>query len=703
MTPANYRSRGTAFLAAILLSVSAAAAPPVPSSEPEQFVRAGAYVYFTADDGIHGRELWRTDGTAEGTALLLDFHPGPESSEYVISRGQCVGDALQFFVRLSPEESALWRTNGDTGSTEQLHVFPHRPSQLMTFLDADEHRCYYNVLNGSDQSGLWASDGTPEGTHLIPVLDHGVLFASEIAFDSDGEFYISSTPGQSLLHSRNRGQSLYVIADQQYEIGTFATLGNQIFYHWKSNTYGSELWTANAAPNSQTLIRDIAEGSGNGVRSVAHAFQGFVPFVANDRVHGDELWRTDGTPEGTRMVADVNPGAAGGDPYNLNPVGDRLVFVAMDAARGREIWVTSGAPDSTYLLHDVNPGAASSTPYALAACGDRLFFSALSADLGEELWVAEGRPMTARLVRDIAPGTDDSAPYYTTALGDKVIFAATSPAHGREPWISDGTAEGTYELLDLYAEPYSNPGSHPAQLVPAGSKLFFVANDLEHGAELWVLDQPGAEPHLVRDIFPGTASANPHNLLYVPAIDRLFFVADDGRFGEELWQSDGSEAGTSWVRDFAQGEVSAAPSDLVATPNGVLYFVAFDGGRRGTGICRLNLDGGLDMMDGTWRIESGWRPRQLCPINADLYFTADDSVHGEELWVANGDGARLVRDILLPQGAGAAPLEPVAWSGRLFFTANDQIAGRSLWHTLPQPPYAVPARDSLPVGRLSYP
>jgi ELWxxDGT repeat protein len=42
---------------------------------------AGSHVFFSADDGIHGSELWVSDGTAEGTRLLADIAPGPESSE----------------------------------------------------------------------------------------------------------------------------------------------------------------------------------------------------------------------------------------------------------------------------------------------------------------------------------------------------------------------------------------------------------------------------------------------------------------------------------------------------------------------------------------------------------------------------------------------------------------------------------------------
>src|SRR5262249_5413244 len=49
-------------------------------SDPGPFVTIGAITLFAANDGVHGRELWRTDGTEEGTVLVKDISPGPENS-----------------------------------------------------------------------------------------------------------------------------------------------------------------------------------------------------------------------------------------------------------------------------------------------------------------------------------------------------------------------------------------------------------------------------------------------------------------------------------------------------------------------------------------------------------------------------------------------------------------------------------------------
>src|SRR3954462_10165375 len=40
----------------------------------------GGTAYLAANDGVHGRELWKTDGTEAGTVLVKDVQPGPESS-----------------------------------------------------------------------------------------------------------------------------------------------------------------------------------------------------------------------------------------------------------------------------------------------------------------------------------------------------------------------------------------------------------------------------------------------------------------------------------------------------------------------------------------------------------------------------------------------------------------------------------------------
>src|SRR4051794_16221160 len=50
--------------------------PGTEGSSPGQIVAVDDTVFFSARDSEHGRELWKTDGTAQGTALVKDIRPG---------------------------------------------------------------------------------------------------------------------------------------------------------------------------------------------------------------------------------------------------------------------------------------------------------------------------------------------------------------------------------------------------------------------------------------------------------------------------------------------------------------------------------------------------------------------------------------------------------------------------------------------------
>src|SRR5262249_25534352 len=152
---------------------------------------------------------------------------------------------------------------------------------------------------------------------------------------------------------------------------------------------------------------------------------------------------------------------------------------------------------------------------------------------------------------------------------------------------------------------------------------------------------------MVADINPGPGSSVPFDLTAFNG--SLFFNADDGTNGRELWKSDGTAAGTVLVKDINPGTGSSIPEYLTAV-NGTLFFSATDGAHNselwksdGTTACTVlvkDVNPGSTRYDGTYLGE-------LTAVNGTLFFTANDGVHGQELWKSDGTaaGTVMVKDV----------------------------------------------------------
>jgi len=250
-------------------------------------------------------------------------------------------------------------------------------------------------------------------------------------------------------------------------------------------------------------------------------------------------------------------------------------------------------------VKDIKPGAGSSGFCELNSLGNRLYFSADDGAHGHELWVTDGTPKGTTLFKDIYPGEKGALQnqnYHGYPLfGGRLFFWADDGTHGVELWITDGTPEGTTLLKDIY------PGtgrSGPNQITSFGGRLFFSADDGTHGLELWVTDGTPEGTRLFKDINPGNPPAmrTEGSQDFVALGDRLFFAADDGAHGMELWVTDGTPEGTSLVKDLRPG------------PGGGLKCIQY--GQMGCG----------SFVD--FFVHPG----------GTLFFTADDGVHGYELW-----------------------------------------------------------------------
>ena len=131
---ALWRSDGTAAGTRLVKVV----APPqsvgigLPFRLPELTV-AGDHLFFRAQDDVHGAELWATDGTPEGTAIVKDIHPGPGSS--LLDGLAAAGGTLYFTATDGEHGVELWQSDGTAEGTVMVEDLvpgpaPSNPEQL---------------------------------------------------------------------------------------------------------------------------------------------------------------------------------------------------------------------------------------------------------------------------------------------------------------------------------------------------------------------------------------------------------------------------------------------------------------------------------------------------------------------------------------------------------------------------------------------
>lgn len=591
--------------------------PGMPDFPTGDFTVMNGAVYFQGDDGVYGKELWKSDGTPEGTAMVKDIYPGQRGSEvkYITAAGNYL-----FFSAFDEQGMNLWKSDGTAEGTmpvseEAYQIRSALPEGIYSFKE-------YAIFVATDNTGtprLWSVTGNSGQPSSLLVLSTSSFYGG---FSAGNQYYfiVSSTSGDDgqLWRTDGTRKGTKFIRAGVFAAGSYApfganaaTLHDRLFYIGNAAETGHELWTSDGTSSGTFCLRDLCEGSGSSGPAGFFVLDNLVYFVARTPETGTELWRSDGTSEGTFLLKDIYPGPDSpwildygkiAPPRYVNADGI-LYFTAYNNEYGCEVWRTDGTQEGTYLAYDLIPGMDNAFVTQLAWINGTLLMAK------EYLYITRPSTSEAPVRLDIYGCYGGSMLGYLFSDADWLYFKGqTNTQSGL--WRTDGSRAGTTMLTNIGLPSAQNAEGCYADL---GGTRLLVCYTQEYGKELYAFDPDMRNPRLVKDIYPGAGGAFERQPPYLSRIGvQGLFCAED-ELGQGLWKTDGTTGGTVKLSAFSSQWDAERIWTRMVLMNDAVYFI--DSGEK------LWRSDGSEA--GTYAIEepeNGYFTTLFFPFHNELYF-----------------------------------------------------------------------------------
>ncbi|MEP7374415.1 MAG: ELWxxDGT repeat protein [Chitinophagaceae bacterium] len=347
-------------------------------------------MFFAATNGMNGMELWKTDGTDNGTVMVKDIKPGSANSS--IGYLTEVNHILFFVANNGSAGTELWKSDGTTAGTVMVRdIRPgsmgSNPSGLVNLNGI----VYFAADDGINGTELWKSDGTTAGTVLVKDINS--------------------------LSASSYPQSL-------------ANVNGTLYFAAENGSSGVELWKSDGTAAGTILLKDIWPGAGDGYPSGLINVAGTLFFSAADGIKGTELWKSDGTAAGTVLVKDIWPGAGDSYPFSMKSVDGQLFFSADNGTKGDELWKSDGTGAGTVLVKDIWPGIESGAAGNFSEFIHKLVFTGNDGVSGYTTWQSDGSALGTTVATIGTPGNMQELVETT----DNIYASITENVMGRELW-----------------------------------------------------------------------------------------------------------------------------------------------------------------------------------------------------------------------------------------------------------------------------
>jgi len=517
-------------------------------------VMGRSLAYFQLNNYNGECEVWRTDGTRDGTYALASgdigrpvypaspyYYGEPCDTELTLTRGNT---AIFKKIDWTNRRIEIWQTRGTRATTNRLKKLAYAPPSVrvdpMT-PNIDLRRVGNNVwfkLYGRDSRQIvWVSDLSLQNSRRVMVAPRNVvvdLWAVEdhvliqhVRNGANSKLFKANADGTELSRVyAGRGYLEGVFRNEQgYSSGGAVTLGKQLLMPYKPVKSSRELLIAHDLESGQNTVRqrrsEVNESALRGNEFVTgpdntayfcaanganSRWRGGWYVIQDPRRFRPRLWVTDGSAENTRPVistigeSDQTDRSCASSCGGYAVSGDRIYYTRTNTRIGEELWSAAldGSDQKPFL--DLVRGKTSSYPRQIAATSSGVLFTAIPYSSRRCAYPTKlfsaSRDGSYRVLHE---GENVE---FIQQFGDRMWFRSLSTDRDRA-WsllVTDGTEGGTKlvekdalisGIAELNGETYALVGKRRSSV--QGARLYRVSRDL---TELEYLRKPEpGEPH----------------------------------------------------------------------------------------------------------------------------------------------------------------------------------------------------------------
>ena len=363
----------------------------------------GELVFFDADDGTNGRELWVTDGTTIGTHIVQDIF-----AHNSIDANSVLVPFMQGVVFTTSSNTIHWANSSDIVELSQIPTFDNATQSILSSSLSALSANAFSILD-SDADNLWFNAKDSNGD-LEPyqLSTSGLLTAYDVNPNGNSlaQFSVSTEQGLVVVATANSGRQLALLSSGNVtwltslmdtttgnwptNVGTglgLHLLSSKIIFDAQTTGVNPTLWSYDFHNGMTTSLSTEIVIPGERTEAVING--GKIFFDCVTATFGSELCSSDGTIDGTIVATDLSSGVVDSDVRHISIIGDDIVFIASADDIGFALWSldSSGTIQLQYDPYQGIGNNSDSGQYGNMIVTDtQVIFVALDGQNGNELY-----------------------------------------------------------------------------------------------------------------------------------------------------------------------------------------------------------------------------------------------------------------------------------------------------------------------------